>query len=235
MSISVNQIYEAVQKLTLKDVGLGYLDPDQFNSLAQLTNVELFNKYVAIYQNTQLITDKMLAFIVKEVLPIDETGKMSYPTNYVNKIAVRAFDQASYDAEVARAKALNEAPNYNLIKQIKVKTIDNDKLGDRMDAGYLAPTKENPINTFYDTYNQFYPIDLGVCLFEYLKQPATPIWGYTTLPNGLPEYNPATSTDFSWNWNMQNEIIITIARYFGVSVSDQQLTQNANVLNTQQA
>jgi hypothetical protein len=235
MAVNVNTVFNAVNQLILKDMGLGLMSPDQYNALAQIINVQLFNKYFAIFQNTQLVTDKSLPFIVKGVLPIDETGKMTYPTDYVNKIAVRAFDQESYDAEMARSKALSIAPDYNLIKQIKVKTIDNDKLGDRMNAGYLAPTRKHPINTFYSTYNQFYPIDLGVCMFEYLKQPDTPIWGYTNAANGLPVYNPATSTNFSWNWNMQNEIIIGIAALFGVSVSEQQLVQNANGLQTQQA
>lgn len=235
MAVNVNTVFNAVNQLVLKDMGLGLLSVDQFNALAQLTNVQLFNKYFSIYQNTQLVTDKIIWAITKSPLPIDTTGKMDYPSDYVNKIAVRAFDEASYDAEMLRAKTLNIAPDYNLIKQIKVKTIDNDKLGDRMNAGYLAPTREHPINTFYSTYNQFYPIDLGVCMFEYLKQPDTPVWGYTTTSNGLPVYDPATSTDFSWNWNMQNEIIIGIAGLFGVSISEQQLIQNSGNLQSQQA
>ncbi len=160
---------------------------------------------------------------------------MTYPTNYVNKISVRAFDQESYDAEMARAKALNIAPDYNLIKQIYVKTIDNDKLGSRMNAGYLAPTRDHPINTFYSSYNQFYPIDLGVCVFEYLKQPATPVWAYTLAANGLPVYDAANSTNFEWNWNMQNELIISICGYFGVSVSADMLIRDSNMLEQKQA
>ncbi len=234
MAVNINTVYESVRALTLRDLGLGLLDPAQFTSMAQIANVQLFNKYFSEYQNTQLITDKVLSFITKEVLPIDTTGKMTYPTNYVNKISVRAFDQESYDAEMARAKALNIAPDYNLIKQIYVKTIDNDKLGSRMNAGYLAPTRDHPINTFYSSYNQFYPIDLGVCVFEYLKQPATPVWAYTLAANGLPVYDAANSTNFEWNWNMQNELIISICGYFGVSVSADMLIRSSNMLEQKQ-
>lgn len=235
MGVNINTVRQYVNATVLKDLGLGYLDNSQFNAFASMCNVQLFNRYAEIFQNTQRVTDKLRPFIKKSVLPIDETGKMDYPTDYVNKIAVRGFDQASYDAEMLRAKDLGVAPDYNVIKQIKIKTIDNDKLADRMNAGYLEPTRDNPINTFYDTYNQVYPTNIGVCIFEYLRQPVTPIWASTTATNGLPVYDPANSINFEFDWIMQNEIIITICNYFGVSVSEQQLVENANGLQKQQA
>lgn len=231
--ISVDTIYTYVQRLVQKDITTGYLDPEQFNAFANMANVELFGKYAAIYQDTQRVTDKIKPFIKKSVLAVDEDGHMEYPSDYVDKVAIRAYNAA--EIEAASALCQDDEPiNYKKISQIQVKTIDNNKLGGRLSSTVVQPTRERPIATFYDDYVQFYPIDLGAAFFEYLRQPVTVVWAYTTGANGLEQYDSANSVNFEWDWLMTNEVICAICDYFGVSVSASDLQQGIQAIKDNQ-
>ncbi len=235
MSISVDLIYNAVQQIVFKDVSTGYLDSVQYNVMANMATVELFNKYADEYQLTQRVTDKLLPFITQTQRPVDVNGKMLYPSDYVNRVAIRGFDPDALKAAIDAHNCDATVPiNYASIKQISVTVIDNNKVGNRLDSTVIAPTLKRPIFTFYSGYGQFYPIDIGMCFFEYLRQPAEVIWNYTIGSEGLPVYNPTGSVDFSFSWLMRNELIIKICSYFGVSIREEELVQGANMLEQKQ-
>ena len=86
MGISIDLIYNSARQLLQKEVDTGWLAPEQFNVYANMSVVELFNKYAEIYQNESRITEKLLPFIVRKSLAVDAAGKMLYPSDYVNKI-----------------------------------------------------------------------------------------------------------------------------------------------------
>lgn len=233
--ISIDLIYQQTRQILQKELGTGYLDPAQFNAFANMSNVELFNKYAGVYQNTQQVTDKILPFIKKSVIAIDSAnGQMLHPSDYVDRVAVRAFEP---DALLAAQKASTDTDpiNYFKIPQIDVDTIDNDKLGGRLISLVVPPTKYLPIITFYDNYIQWHPIDTGVGIFEYLRQPVDVVWGYTVGADGLEVYDPTTSVNFEWLWKMRNELIIKICSYFGVSVRAEDLIQYSGLMQQQQA
>ncbi len=234
MAININFVYVSVRDLTLKDLGSGFLSPQQFNTYANMANVELFNKYSDIYQEEQRVTDKILPFIKTSRLGVESNGHMDYPTDYVTSIAVRAYEPVSLKAEIDRACAASENPDYGVVEQIKVDVIDNDELGDRLSSSMLKPSLEYPIITFYDTYVQWYPTNIGSGFFEYLRQPIDVEWGFITQVNGLPSYSAAASTNFEWGWMMRNELIIKICNYFGISVRESDLIQTTNMAEANQ-
>jgi hypothetical protein len=234
MSINVNLVYTSVQQILLKEIGSGYLSPDQFNSFANQATIEIFNRNAEIFQDTSRITEKLTPFIKRSVIQVDDTGKMNYPSDWVHTLAVRAYDPDGLDEAVEECDDDNP-PDYNTIKQIKVKVIDNDKLGDRLTSTIVAPTRYRPIVTMYSTYAQWYPIDVGAGVLDYLRKPLETVWAYTINGDDLEVYDPANSVDFEWNWQMRNELIITICKYFGVSVREDQIYQYSNQLQSQQA
>lgn len=234
MALNINLVYTSVLQQVQKELSTGFLSADQFNSFVNQGQVELFNKYADIYQATMMVTDKILPFIKKNVLIINPTtGRMTYPTDYVDKVAVRAFEP---DA-LAKADAVCDDDNpidYYSLPQIKVKTIDNAELGDRLTSLVVAPTMKRPICTFYDSYLQFYPVTVGSCIFEYLRQPVEAVWAYTLDANGLPVYDSTNSVNLEWSWKMRNEIIIKVCWYFGISVRETDLIQSTNAMAEQQ-
>ncbi len=234
MAININTVYESVRDLTLKDLSSGFLSMQQFDTYSNMAVVELFNKYSAIYQQEQRVTDKIRPFIKTSRLGVESNGHMDYPTDYVTSIAVRAYEPVSLKAEIDRAYAAEENPNYGVVEQIKVDVIDNDELGDRLSSSMLKPSLEYPIITFYDTYVQWHPTNIGSGFFEYLRQPVDVHWGFTEAPNGLPVYNPLTSVNFEFNWILRNELIIKICNYFGISVRESDLIQTTNMAEANQ-
>ncbi len=232
MSINVNTVYTSVQAVIAKELGSGYCPPATFDIYSNMATNELFNKYADIYQERQQITDKILPFIKKEIIDIDfTTGRMLYPSDYVDAVAIRAFDPV----ELAAALCSDDPPNYNAIRQIKVKVIDNDELGDRLTSLVVNPTQARPIAVFYDSYLQFYPVSVGSAILEYLRQPIDVVWGFTLDIYGLEVYDPTTSVNFEFDWKMTNELIVKICEYFGVSVREQDLVQYSIGMQQQQA
>ena len=109
-------------------------------------------------------------------------------------------------------------------------------LGNRLVSTVIPPTKEYPICTFYDTYLQFYPIDIGSCIFDYLRMPITAVWAYTTdVTTGLPVYDAANSVNVEFPYKMTNEFMIKIANYFGVSVREDDLFKYTKSMEKDQA
>lgn len=235
MSININIVYTYVQTLIQKELGTGYLAPDAFNNTVNSIQIELFNKYADIFQERQQITDKLYPFIKRNVLIVNTTtGRMAYPSDYVDKVAVRAFEPTAL--EVATKECDDDEPiNYHEIPQIDVDVLDNSMLGNRLVSTVIPPTKEYPIATFYDTYLQFYPIDIGSCVFEYLRQPVTAVWAYTVGANGIEIYDSANSVDIEFPYKMTNEFIVKVAQYFGISIREADLVQATQILEKNQA
>ncbi len=235
MAISIDLVYNSVQKISFKELGSGYLDPDAFNAYANMSVVELFNKYADEYQISERVTDRLLPFILQTQLPINENGRMLYPDDYVNRIAIRAFDPDDLKAAIDAHNCDDTIPiNYNSIKQISVTVIDNNKVGNRLVSTVISPTLKRPIFTFYSGYGQFYPIDIGMCFFEYLRQPSEVVWAYTIGTDGLPVYDAANSISFEFDWMMTNELIIKICSYFGLAIRENELFAGAKAIEADQ-
>lgn len=233
--LSIDLLYRRVQNLISKELGTGYMTPVTFNENIEQATVELVNKYAEILQSSTRTTEAILPFLKRSVLTVDATGKMLYPDDYVHYLAIRAFDPDELEAAVELCEETDTPVDYNKIAEIKVKLIDNDKLGDRLSSKVLRPDKYHPIASFYDFGAKIYPPDVGSVVFEYLREPVTAHWGYlvntTTL---LEEYDSATSTDSEFRWQMQNEVIMTVCKYFGVSVREQDLVADAQDLKDDQ-
>jgi hypothetical protein len=60
---------------------------------------------------------------------------------------------------------------------------------------------------------------------DYLKTPSTPVWGYTLDSFGLPIYDSATSTDFDWDENTENDLVRMVCLYFGVEVREYEFSK----------
>lgn len=235
MAISVDRIYQRLQQLVQKELSSGYISPPQFDSFANQAVVELVNKYAEVLQSETRVTERVLPLLKRSVLSVDDTGKMLYPTDFVHYLAVRAFDPDELKAANDKFDADGTVVDYNELAEIKVKLIDNDKLGDRLSSKVLRPDKYHPIASFYDFGAKIYPPDVGSVVFEYLRQPVTAHWGYlTNTVTLLEEYDASTSTNFEFPWMMENELVTTIAKYFGLSVQDPELFEGAQDLKDDQ-
>lgn len=146
----------------------GNITPDNFNILVKECNFEYLSFLIGEaeqYQynspkarvelgNNALTISKLSPFIPAPVtLTVDNTGKASYPNDYVERIAL-------YDS------------NMN-----KIRWAEQDKL-----PAYLTdpidPIATNPIYLLENTNFQFYPITLTSPKLSYIQTGVTPVWGY---------------------------------------------------------
>lgn len=216
MSININTIKEICELVVNKNQS-GSLTPARFNTACQSVNWEWFNFCYGqpvlskngqqsndmFWQSTEKITNNLRPFIKKVVLQIDQTGKANKPTDFVQTSSVRYW--------------------YGT-KQIEVQMINDGGISTYTGSELFTPTKYNPIYCVYDDRIQFYPKDLGRVEFTYLRKPATPIWGYTTV-NGRPVYDATASVDFEYPEENVNEIAMRICSLWGISIRENQITQ----------
>lgn len=219
MSININTIKEICELVVNKNQS-GSLTPARFNTACQSVNWEWFNFCYGqpvlskngqqsndmFWQSTEKITNNLRPFIKKVVLQIDPTGKANKPTDFVQTSSVRYW--------------------YGT-KQISVDFANDGDLEEYVGTELLAPTKQFPVYAVYHDRLQFYPKDLGRVEFTYLRTPATPVWGYTTV-NGRPVYDPTTSVDFEFPEENINEIVSRICKLWGINIREQQIQQFAN-------
>lgn len=226
MAININTVHQQVELLVNKAQGGGYLVAEDFNNFASIASTELFNEEYAEFQITQQITDNLKPFLLQVPLPVDQNGQVQYPLDYAYSCAIRTYKLEDYLLIKAQCDAAGKPINYNAINTTTVKIIDNDKIGWRESSSIFKPTIRKPTATFYDSYLQCKPVDLGVILLDYFRYPAIPVWGFTLGLNGLPAYNAATSTDFDWDAVSINKILCKICKYFGVEVREEELTKS---------
>ena len=71
---------------------------------------------------------------------------------------------------------------------------------------------------------------------NYIKRPATAVWGYTTV-NGAALYNSTSSIDFPLHESEETELVVKILEFASLSIRDLNLYQVSNQMeaqNTQQ-
>jgi len=218
--VSVNSVYQKVLLLTNKSGGAGYLVPEDFNNYIAMVNTDKMNNEFSRFQQTQKVTDTVKPFIVTKNIPISSNGKVLYPNDYYFFLALGTYNKDEYISETAKCNDEGITPNYNNITQVPIKLIDNDKFRVRNLSPLYAGNTDFPFATMYNDYIQVAPRNLGVCFMDYLKTPNTPIWGYTLDSFGLPIYDSATSTNFDWDENTENDLVRMVCLYFGLEVRE---------------
>lgn len=231
--IGVNYIYESCGALISKAQGGGYFSAANFNAYANMASIEFFNNEFAIFQDTQEITDNITPHLLNIILSVDSKGDVDYPSDYAYLAALRTYNIEDYLAIKTTCEANNKPIDYDAVRQVTVKVLDNDKIGKRMKSNLFRPTNELPVAILYNGYIQCYPIDLGVLIMDYFKYPVAPVWGFTVV-NGLQVYDPTTSTDFDWNPISANRLISLICRNFGIEVREDELIKDMMLIEKSQ-
>jgi hypothetical protein len=79
----------------------------------------------------------------------------------------------------------------------------------------------------YDGF-RFFPNNIGAAKLSYVRNPPDMIWGYTLNVNGIPVYNPASSTQPVWDDASILEIIVRALRIIGVNLQYNEVSAYAN-------
>lgn len=215
MSVSINGVHDLAYFIAAKQKA-AFPSPDEFNSYAQLANVDLFNYYndertkelVRVKQGESIYVPPVLANFVQYNVVLPAVGNVvTSPSDYI------------YDLQMT-------APSGALFKKA-----DYDKVQNYLNSSIDAPTNTNPIYVELADAFEIYPT-LSPVKLTYLAFPQTVFWNYT-LVQGHPVYNPLGSVDFQYDDTEILRLTMRILKYMGVSIRDNELQQYANeMINT---
>ena len=219
--MTLQTFLDYINFITNKDPIGETLTPEQYNTLLPVVNYKYYKRLYGLpedyqvgmpfskiaWELTQNITDSLRTFKTlrdykNNPLSVDSNGQASYPDDY-------------FHVSSMRYKKLTNAGCSATERWSNVEVVFDNQLGGRLANSITNPTKNNPICCFYNTYIQFYPIDLQFVEFTYLRKPATPYYDYyidttteeqvylapgTTSPatGADPASHVSTSVEFEW-------------------------------------
>jgi len=219
--MDINQIYSIVKFISNKNQS-GYISPEQFNdsfNLAQKQRAEELVKEIQGWDgnkrriklpmgNAQPSIQKIAPFIVSVTAAVPGTGRYTKPVDLLNLLTIRSSNNAT-----------------------PVWRVEHDRVSAHI-SSVVDPPSERPIYTEYNTYYQFYPVDIGTVTVEYMKVPPDAKWAYTLVSN-RPVYSSGTSIQPLWDDGEITEIIARVLFMFGISIQASQLVQYYGSVKTE--
>jgi hypothetical protein len=222
--MNINEVYEFLQYISDKNQS-GNLTPKEFNvSMPRALNEWVMTQYNNVnnvapnkkgWQRNQGVTDKLKFLIVrKPYFNVDNTGVLVLPDDYLHLSSI-----------VYKYKINKDGNTF-------VRPINVDITRDNEVASFLGSyiyqkkieAKKYVLAVMYDDSIQFYPENIGVVDFTYLRKPVNPVWAYT-LQNGRPVYDPINSVNLEAPEEAVNEIVMMCASYLGMNLRENDLIQ----------
>ena len=246
MAININDVYKFVQFISNKEQS-GFVKPSEFNIAVDRAQMQFFMERYnnpaeyqpgrpiprVAYNQTQKVSDDLRQFITRVTLPIDNTGLMSYPTDYLH------FSSASssyVDVEFDRGTTSEDCPDCNkdtstgtvssdvISKTVSIRPVDDSELSNLLSSSIVQPSLGFPVLTFYQEGIQYHPISINTVDFVYLRKPIKPEWAYTLVDN-RPVYDSVNSIDLEWPVQVLNEIAIRVLSFIGINLRENDLAQ----------
>ena len=236
MAISVDSVYQTVQRI-LNVEQRGQLPPADFNRFAKLAQDELFNNLFydkAHFQNSPKGTmmlnmeqqEKIDVFVrhsgATDGDPVSDTdttltNTFTLPTDLYSLTNV--YYDRSNGTRVVVENIKHKDSRYVLNSPL---TCPNDTFPKYL--RFNSETAEGVGNI------EVYPntITSGV-RFEYIKRPSTPEWAYIRLGTGTSAaYDSMNSTDFELHHSMEDDLVMKVLFYAGISTRQDDIAQYAN-------
>lgn len=211
--MTINQAYELLKSIVNKEQR-GYLSPAQFNLWAPIAQVEaiktrlgnikaLNNRQVPQfgYKITEKLKMELRPLIVGPTTLALLSGAAQYPSNfwYIDSLQTTQY--------------------------VPIEIIDTDEYARVKQSQIYPPTADYPVAVFYGSTIVFDPPTSQV-LWTYVKYPDDPFWNHTFV-SAIPVYNPTGSVDFQVDKDIHIEIVWRMAKYAGINIDMQQVTQMA--------
>lgn len=220
MAINVNTVYRTVLSLTNREQR-GFMTPDQYNRLARMAQLDLFEKAFFDYNRyltrnkTGSINDEYanLAKAIKEKIDVFSTsstltfssGIAAVPSNFYKCIMISTSTRGLEVQEIQKS----DLPQINSSK-------------------LTAPTTSYPIYYKQGANINIFPTTISSATLDYIFKPADPTWAFTTgATYGDMAYASGSSINFQLHDSEEVPLIIKILAYSGVILKDPTVVQTA--------
>lgn len=211
MARSISDIVNFIQYLVRKERGI-FLLPSQCTANLDTAQLDVFEGYFKLYGMNQEIHDALRKFRVYYQFASDASGFVTYPADYQH-IVGPAFTVTGSTVQEIIPKNEDEFIGA-LLSQMRPVSLS-------------APISRETTTGF-----SIYPQSLQIGFFTYLKRPATPVYAYTQVGRAI-TYDAANSTQLEWEDSYINAIIARSLKYVGLNMSEQEISQFAEVYSQQ--
>jgi hypothetical protein len=236
--INIYEIWEYVMFKANKEQSGNTFTPDLFNLTCKYVNLEYLKLKIGLpeayrpglpfppqaYQVSQKMTDDVRQFITwlggpdYPLLNIDQYGVAVVPLDYV------AYSSCYYDFVVG-----SDCDTEEYITPKEVEFLTDSNWSDRLNSSIDFPNKEFPVAKWLGNNKiQFAPRNLKQVNFTYVREPATPVLGYTYDANNDIVYDPLTSVQFEWPQICLSDIANSIYSIMAGNLKSQLDIQIAN-------
>ncbi len=214
MAVNINNVYQTVLTIINKD-NRGYLTPDEFNRLANLAQLEIFE-----------------AYFLKDVT-IAQSGVASDDGSDPMMVIADKINEFHATATVTSITNLFSFPgDYYRLEVVDIGGVVADQVSHK-DVRYInlspltAPTETQPVFTRMEGGVELYPNTIRSIVIDYLKQPVAPEWigviDVATTGTNEPFYDLSNSTDFELHPSEEHELVYKILSLAGVVIRDPEI------------
>ena len=208
-ALGVDKVYRFVQFVSNKE-SRGWVDPEEFNLAAELSQITAYSKREANFIATKKILNDLRPFIKVSPAISPTTGLCAYPAD------LRHFTSGWMDADFQEITELTQG-----------------ELAPAMKSTVDPPTAAYPAGVQRDTGLQLYPTTISADIrMEYIGSPVAPEWAYTVV-SGRPVYASGSSTDFGFDEVLFLEIAMLILSNIGVNLGQENVAQYGMAFNQQ--
>ena len=236
MAINVNTVYRTVLSLVNREQR-GFLTPDQYNRLARMAQLDLFEK--AFFDYNRYLTRQETSKINDEYANLAKaTKEKKDPVQaYLDRKATKEkIDVFSTSSTLTFSSGIAAVPSdfYKCImiststRGLEVQEIQKSDLPQINSSKLTAPSASYPIYYKQGANINIFPTTISSATLDYLIKPTDPIWAFTVGGTyGDMAYASGSSTNFQLHDSEEVPLIIKILAYSGVTIKDPTVIQVA--------
>lgn len=210
----INSVYNTVLNIVAKERN-GFITPEEFNSFAKQSQLELFLQYFYDFQKSKIGDMKGLETSGYS----DITKQLDQTLDYFSKNVDLIYNGVDFKFDLPENFFLLNILYYN---GKEVTHVDQGKLYYLLNSNLTAPTETYPTYVMQGTQVAVYPTTITDNInIYYVRYPADPKWTYTVV-NGSPLFNQSANDyqDFELAISDFPKLVVKICEYAGVSIRE---------------
>ena len=224
--------WELINYIANKDYGGNVIEPEQFNALTKVVNLDLLKAKFGLPEDyqpgapisrqyldaTQRLTDetRFLKMDLRDETLTPETEvpftTWAYPSDYFSLVSLLYNYQRNIDGVTT------------IVPQ-QVEILTKDEADSRLGNWTKKPSATNPIAVITSSAIRFYPIAIGTADISYIRYPTDPVFDYVEGAGFITE--GASPVEYEWPKHLHMDLTRMILSYIGINMREQQLEQYA--------
>lgn len=210
----INSVYNTVLNIVAKERN-GFITPEEFNSFAKQSQLELFQQYFYDFQKAKISDLKGMETSGYS----DITKQLDQTIDFFSKNTDLVYNGVDFKFDLPENFFLLNILYYN---GKEVTHVDQGKLYYLLNSNLTAPTETYPTYVMQGTQVAVYPTTITDNInIYYVRYPSDPKWTYTVV-NGSPLFNQSANDyqDFELAISDFPKLVIKICEYAGVSIRE---------------